>query len=323
MSDHQSIIEVFALGRNEGDRLKRCVRSVPIYVPVAYVCNASTDGSVAFARSKHATVVEPVMSRPFSGARARNEGYHALQSTNLRVGFTQFINRDCELEPKWLRRAMQSLETRPTVAAVWGRQRERFPDASLYNRVYDDEWNTLEGQTDAYVGDALMRVYAFRQVGGYDPARIAGEEPELCQPFRSAGWRILRLNAPTTIHDAAMHRFSQYWNRAIRSGFGYAQVLYKIRASAHDLLYQRDVMIALFWTLGVTLPAIVSAVIFGLMGLFVALAIWLLQLLRLGLHDGFAKGGHVLVGTIAEAEGILGFVTAKVRGISQGAIFYK
>ena len=323
MSEQKSSIGVVAIGRNEGERLKRCLRSVPANVPVVYVDSASTDDSAAFARSKHATVVELDMSKPFSAARARNEGYHALHFTNPQVAFVQFVDGDCELESEWLGRAAQYLETHPSVAAVCGRRRERFPDASLYNRMCDEEWNTPEGQADACGGDVLMRVGAFRQVDGYDPAMIAGEEPELCQRLRSVGWQIWRLDTPMTIHDADIHRFSQYWNRAIRCGFGYAQVLYKTRASAGDVLYQREVMSALFWTLGVPLAAVISATIFGPAGFLVAPAIWFLQLSRLGLRDGFAKGGHILVGKIAETAGILRFLTAKVRGRSQGAIFYK
>ena len=39
-----------AIGRNEGERLKRCLRSVPAGVPVVYVDSGSTDGSVDFAQ---------------------------------------------------------------------------------------------------------------------------------------------------------------------------------------------------------------------------------------------------------------------------------
>ena len=82
------------------------------------------------------------------------------------------------------------------------------------------------------------------------PLLIAGEEPELCQRLRVLGWQIWRLDAPMTVHDANMHRFGQFWNRAIRSGFGYAQVNYKTKASSGDELYKREVGSALIWTVG-------------------------------------------------------------------------
>ena len=323
MSDQQSVISLVAISRNEGDRMRRCLRSVPTYIPLVYVDSASTDDSVAFARSKHATVVELDMSKPFLPAPVRDGGFGALLCTNPHVTFVEFVDRDCELEAEWLGRAAQFLETHLSAAAVCGRRRERFPHGSLHNRQCKEEWNTPEGQADACGGDALMRVDAITQVSGYDPAMIAVEEPELRQRLRSVGWQIWRLNAPMTIHHADMHRFSQYWNRAIRSVFGDAQVMYKTRASAGDLLYPREVIGALFWTLGIASAVMVSAAIFGPDGLLAASTIWLLQLLRLGRREDLAKGGHVQLGKIAETAGILRFVTGKVRGSSQGAIFYK
>ena len=36
----------------------------------------------------------------------------------------------------------------------------------------------------------MMRASAIREVGGYDPTLIAGEEPEMCYRLRHRGWRI-------------------------------------------------------------------------------------------------------------------------------------
>lgn len=58
MSNSSASIGLVAIGRNEGERLKRCLQSVPLDVPVVYVDSASTDGSVESARSTQATVVE-------------------------------------------------------------------------------------------------------------------------------------------------------------------------------------------------------------------------------------------------------------------------
>ncbi|HLL88750.1 MAG TPA: hypothetical protein VK324_05565, partial [Tepidisphaeraceae bacterium] len=65
---------IIAIGRNEGERLRLCLRSVVGRgMPVVYVDSKSTDGSPDLARSLGAEVVELDMSIPFSAARARNE----------------------------------------------------------------------------------------------------------------------------------------------------------------------------------------------------------------------------------------------------------
>ena len=323
MSEPHLTIGLVAIGRNEGERLKRCLRSIPDDVPVVYVDSASTDDSVAFARSMGATVVELDMRKPFSAARARNEGFVALFERGTTVTYVQFVDGDCELEASWLELAANYLSTNAKVAAVCGRRRERFPDASFYNRMCDDEWNTPVGQAAACGGDAMIRVDALEQVGTYDAGLIAGEEPELCQRLREAGWQIWRLDSPMTIHDADMHRFGQYWRRGIRSGFGYAQVLNKTFSGSGIKLYQREVASAIFWTIGVTLFAILGAALFGRIGLIVAPFIWTVQLLRLERRHGWTKAWHMLVGKIAETIGILRFLSARITGRDQGAIFYK
>lgn len=323
MSNDESSIGLVAIGRNEGERLKRCLRSVPPHIPIVYVDSASTDDSVAFAQTTQATVVELDMDKPFSAARARNEGIDALLKQHPSLAFVQVVDGDCEIERDWISKAARFLETHPSVAAVCGRRRERYPDASVYNRMCDDEWNTPIGEANACGGDALLRVTALQQVGGYDPVLIAGEEPELCQRLRAADWKIWRLDAPMTVHDADMHYFRQYWKRAVRCGFGYTQVYYKTKSSRGDTMYRREVASAFFWTFGVLFAGIFAAGVFGPVGLLLAPAIWLVQLLRLRIRYGWADAAHVLMGKFAEATGALRFVSARLRGHNQSAILYK
>ncbi|MEH6757965.1 MAG: glycosyltransferase [Parasphingorhabdus sp.] len=323
MAEQRHIIGLVAIGRNEGDRLKRCLRSIPANIPAVYVDSASTDDSVAFARSVGASVVELDMALPFTAARARNEGADELLRSHPKTEYIQFVDGDCELEAEWFATAENFLSADSSIAAVCGRRRERFPSASFYNRMCDAEWNTPIGEADACGGDAMLRTTAFSQVGGYDPSMIAGEEPELCQRLRGAGWRIWRLDAPMTIHDADMHRTAQWWRRAVRSGFGYAQVWRKTEASGRDILYRREVISALGWTFGVILVALLAAIVFGPAGTIVAPIIWVAQLVRLAVREGFTKGSHLLLGKIAETLGILRFAIGSVRGRKQGAIFYK
>ncbi len=153
----RTALGVVAIGRNEGQRLRGCLDSVLAQTSaVVYVDSGSTDDSVAWARSRGVMVVELDLSRPFTAARARNEGFARLLEMHLDLEQVQFVDGDCTIDPAWLERGRQELESRPDVAVVCGRRRERFPGASLYNRLCDMEWNTPVGETGACGGDCAV-----------------------------------------------------------------------------------------------------------------------------------------------------------------------
>ena len=77
------------------------------------------------------------MQKPFTAARARNQGTMRLREIAPEVEFIQFVDGDCEIIDGWLERAMASLVAAPTVAVVCGRLRERYPDKSIYNLLCD------------------------------------------------------------------------------------------------------------------------------------------------------------------------------------------
>jgi GT2 family glycosyltransferase len=215
-----SAIGVVVIGRNEGERLRRCLRSLGEQVTRAvYVDSGSQDDSVAFARGLGAAVIELDTSFPFTAARARNEGLRALAANDRDVELVQFVDGDCEIEAGWLARAAAELRAQPSLAVVFGRRRERARDASPYNRLCDLEWDVPVGDVLACGGDALMRALPVREVGGYDAALIAGEEPDLCRRLRARGLGIRRIDAPMTVHDAAITRVGQWWRRTMRGGY--------------------------------------------------------------------------------------------------------
>ena len=217
-------IGLVIIGRNEGQHLLKCLLSVKATAAViVYVDSGSTDGSVELARSLGVDVVELEVSTPFTAARARNTGLAYLLEADAPIKFVQFVDGDCEVVSGWLECAQLTLDAQPNVAVVCGRRRERFPDKSIYNQLCDMEWDTPVGETKACGGDAMMRVESFQQVGGFNPTLIAGEEPELCVRLRQKGWKIIRLDAEMTIHDAQLTSFSQWWKRAIRAGHAYAE----------------------------------------------------------------------------------------------------
>jgi GT2 family glycosyltransferase len=215
---------VVAIGRNEGDRLEVCLRSVAgRAAAIVYVDSGSTDGSVEFARSQGVDVVTLDLSLPFTAARARNAGIARLLAMHPQISLVQVVDGDCEVADGWLEKAATALTDNGKLAIVCGRRRERFPDATIYNRLCDMEWAAMPGITRECGGDAMIRMAAFQQVEGYNPKLIAGEEPEMCVRLRQAGWVILRLDAEMTRHDVAMTRFGQWWRRAVRCGHAYAE----------------------------------------------------------------------------------------------------
>jgi GT2 family glycosyltransferase len=214
------------IGRNEGERLERCLRSLHGRVaPLVYVDSRSTDNSVAFARSLDVEVVELDLSVPFTAARARNEGFERLLALAPATDFVQFVDGDCEVVDGWIELARDTLAKDAGLVAVTGVRRERYPERTIYNQLCDVEWRSGSfGETNRFGGDVMIRAKSLRAVGGYNPSVIAAEDDEVAVRLWKAGGRILRVDRPMTIHDAAIERLSQWWQRAKRCGHGYAQV---------------------------------------------------------------------------------------------------
>lgn len=263
---------VVAIGRNEGERLKRCLASLQgSGCPVVYVDSASTDGSPQAAAMLGARVHALDLARPFTAARARAEGLAVLEAEHPGLDYVFFVDGDCAVEPGFVSAATGFLDADPGFAVACGRRRERFPDASPYNRIMDREWDTPVGEATACGGDAVFRLSTYQAAGGYDPAMVAHEEPELCARVRKAGGRIARLDLPMTVHDADIHALATYLKRAVRGGHGYMQALGRMtpelaaterglvrRALQWPLVTLGGLVLALWWPAALLLPVALS-----------------------------------------------------------------
>ena len=153
ISETETGLGVVIIGRNEGARLVRCLASVAgSGARVVYVDSGSTDTSVASAREAGALVVELDMSQPFTAARARNAGLAALgihpsgtRPDETAPEFVQFVDGDCEIDPGWIAAGLSFLKENSDYSTVFGRLRERHPDASIYNALCDAEWDGPAG----------------------------------------------------------------------------------------------------------------------------------------------------------------------------------
>lgn len=306
-----------------------CLASMaPLNLPMVYVDSASTDGSQTAARIAGATVIDLDLDFPFTAARARQEGALALIARHPDLRYIQFVDGDCTIDPAWIDAARGFLESAPDYAIACGRRRERLPTASLYNQMADLEWNTPVGDTAACGGDFLVRIAAYLAVGGFDATLIAGEEPELCSRLGAAAWRIRRLDIDMTTHDAAMTRLSQWWKRAVRSGFGYAQAWWATRGQPQPL-YVRALMRAGGWTVVPLAASIVGGLAVHPAAWLIAPAAYAAQITRLairfGARDALAwhRAALLTLGKGAETWGALRFFGRAATGNTGGTIIYK
>jgi len=321
-------VAVVAIGRNEGERLRACLMSVvPLAACVVYVDSGSTDDSVAMARGMGVDVLQLDPHVTFTAALARNAGWRRVCELTPEVEYIQFVDGDCAVVESWMPQAHAFLQAHPDVVAVCGRRRERHPERSVYNLLCDLEWASPIGEAKACGGDVMMRAAPLESVGGYRDSLIAGEEPELCVRLRAKGWRVWRLDAEMTLHDAAMTRIGQWWKRSMRAGFTFAEGAH-LHGAPPERHRVRESRRAWVWGLCIPLAVFAGALLWNAW-ILVALLVYPLQMLRLFLaSEGPTRARawravFMVLGKFAEAFGQLKYLALRLSGGTARLIEYK
>jgi len=332
MNPGSSEVAIVAIGRNEGERLKLCLpaalRDAPI---VVYVDSGSADGSAEYARSVGCRVVELDASRPFSAARARNEGFASVMEHAPDTPFIQFLDGDCELEEGWIEQAASTLSEKSDVGVVCGRVREMYPEASVFNRICDLEWQQPAAEVRTAGGRFMARAHVFQEVGGFRPDVIAGEDDEFCIRVRRQGWKILMIDAPMASHDAAITSFGQWWRRNRRAGHAYAQVA-ALHGDGDERYFVRDRRRILVWGLVLPVAALAAARFTRGISLLVLLCLYGLQLLHIvrgcrkrgwASRDAWAYGFFTVISRFPALQGLLEYYWRRMRRRPMTIIEYK
>jgi cellulose synthase/poly-beta-1,6-N-acetylglucosamine synthase-like glycosyltransferase len=336
MPELKPTISVVVIGRNEGERLRRCLESVrgmtslPKGHETIYVDSGSSDNSLRIATECGARTIELNAPRP-GAALARNAGWRVACAD-----WVLFLDGDTILDPSFPKLALESMAW-PSVAAVWGHRREIYPKANMFQRVLDLDWVYAPGYTEFCGGDALFRRAALEKVGGFDPTLIAGEEPEMCSRLRAIGYRILHIDAPMTGHDLAITRFSQYWRRLMRAGYAYAQMATQSRGEDKVRMWAaesrgnavRALMLLALLALAVIAPWLSTApwVAFGIsLAIFAALVLRTAWKARWKSDDAVSLlyfGAHSHLQQIPIFAGQVAFWWDMLRNRRRGLIEYK
>lgn len=276
-------VAIVIIGRNEGDRLKRCLKSInELSATSVYVDSGSTDNSIEHAKSFGIASIQLNSHLPFSAGRARNEGFKFLLQSNQIFEYVQFLDGDCELNPSWIDNAISIIEQDQRLAIISGKLKEKYPEKSIYNRLCDIEWDTPIGEVTSCGGIFLIKRHAFQDIKGFNTSIIAGEEPELCYRLRQKGWKILKIDHKMALHDSAIYKFSQWWKRATRSGHAYAQG-FLLHGNENEKFNFKDTL--RIWCWAIIFPSIVLYFSFTVTPYSLLLfIIYLIQIIRVSFN---------------------------------------
>ncbi|MEM7184688.1 MAG: glycosyltransferase [Spirochaetota bacterium] len=244
-------IDIVIIGINAEKYLDDCLQSILASdypqekLHIIYSDGGSSDQSIAIAQ-KYPNVKTIVLqgSSPTPG-KGRNQGYLLGSSP-----YVHFLDCDTTLEKGWLKKAVSYMEN--SIAAVCGYRQEKYPEKNIFHRIIHVEWSYEPGLCRYFGGDVLVRRKILEEVGGFDANLIAGEDPDLSYRIRQKGYRILRSKDTMTFHDINMRKFSQYYKRAYRTGYGYAELGMRFRNEQEKLWWKELLRVTLIagasWT---------------------------------------------------------------------------
>ena len=316
ITDASALIGIVVIGRNEGQRLMLSLQSMQsCHCPLVYVDSGSADNSVQAAQSLADIVHSLDAAKPFSAARARNEGFALLMQHYPSVQFVQFVDGDCILADGWLNAAQQSLLADNTRAVVVGHLEESFPNASVYNKLCALEWKSPVGDMKnfgALGGISIVRNDVFLALNGFKDNVIAGEDSEFGVRLALAGYKVTKIDHHMATHDANMKKFSQWWKRAVRAGHAIGQRADLNGASAvKDCVQERKS--TLFWGVAIPVLALILLIPSKGLSLFILFAYVLLafkvfryrQKIGESASDAWIYAKFIVLGKFANGVGLM------------------
>ena len=183
-----SKLAVVVIARNEERHIADCLAALMLALRgfsgtrIIVVDSCSTDNTVNIAR-KFPVEIYRYQGPPFSAAAGRRVGFSYAQAQNV-----LFLDGDCCIEPGWLERGVDALESSPTVGVVYGSRREVFENSS-------EAFSPTTPKTHAYGlgGNGLYKSDVMKLSGSFNPYLPAEEEAELLARIKARGFKDLAI----------------------------------------------------------------------------------------------------------------------------------
>lgn len=214
-------LSVVVVGRNEGDRLVRCLESVSGMTPlqgdfeILYVDSGSVDESPDRAREAGARIV--TVEGKSSAAVARNAGWRAARGE-----FVLFLDGAPVLDSDFPARALGVFEDEK-VALVRGARRDEKEEPTMYDTALAIDDLPPPDDFELCWGEAMVRRSVLEQTNGFDVRLMAGEWPDLCRKIRELGLSLRNVADPMVVREGEPIGFGRYWKRLRRQGYGLAE----------------------------------------------------------------------------------------------------
>lgn len=242
------------------------LRGLPERPAVVVADNASADGTAAAVRTAFPEMLLIRMPRNL-GAVARN-----VAVARVRTPYVAFCDDDTWWDPGALRRAADVLDAHPGLAAVTGKiiVEPRGEEDPIVAELRDSPlprpgWLALPALGSFLAGASMLRVAAFRGVGGFSPRLwLGGEEELMGTDLLTAGWQLAYADGvvvhhwPSPARDPHLRRRTgirnTLWQTWLRRPAGPAlrRTAWLIRSLPRDLISARalaDAAAGLPWVL--------------------------------------------------------------------------
>jgi type II secretory pathway predicted ATPase ExeA len=228
------------------------LNSLPDSAKFVIAAGAGEDG-LAAAKEAGVDIVE--ISDGPGGGRARNAGYRRLKKDNPGLRYVHFLEAGSMLAPGWLAHAEKFMARRPEVAVLDGRTILDQRRATVLDRVLAAASDRPPGEIQAAGPNALFRVDAFEQAGGFRGDIVADATGDLCVRLRRRGAHVWRSDAVMATVEAGRLTFKGWRLETMRIGFASAAGA-ALHGAPPERYGVKEQSRAFFW--GGLLPALIA-----------------------------------------------------------------